>query len=94
MHDSFRIDARLYDKLEEIMHRVIIENFGRPIKISNDDYVPLMDRMFGLVEDRIRSGDYGDEKELDSLIEHLESSILFPTVGDKLRKLKTGTKAN
>ena len=94
MHDSFRIDARLYQKLEERMHRVIIENFGKPIKISNDDYVPLMDRMFGMVEDRIRSGDYGNEEELDSIIEDLESSILFSTVGKKLRKLKAGKKAN
>jgi len=94
MHDSFRIDARLYQKLLEIMGWAIIENFGKPIKISNDDYVPLMDRMFGMVEDRIRSGDYGDEEELDSLIEHLESTMLFSKKGESLRKLKASRKTN
>ena len=93
LHDSFRIDARVYDKLEEIMHRVIIESFGAPIRISNDDYVPLVNKMFGMVEEQIKGGDF-DEGRLDSLINDLEDSILFSKVGEKLRKLKNKSMAN
>jgi hypothetical protein len=61
MHDSFRIDARVYDKLEEIMHRAIITNFGRPIRISNDDLGPLFKRLFGMIDKQIEEGDFDVE---------------------------------
>jgi hypothetical protein len=93
LHDSFRIDARLYEKLQEIMSKVIIESFDRPIRISNDDYIPLIDRMFGMVEEQIKGGDYNEER-LGSLIKDLEDSILFSKVGEKLRKLKNESMAN
>ena len=48
--DGFRIDARVYDKLEEIMHRVIITNFGRIVRISNDDLEPLLKRLLGMID--------------------------------------------
>ena len=94
LHDSFRIDARLYDKLQEIMHRVIITNFGRPIRISNDDYVPLLGRLIGMAEEKIKSGDIHDEEELESLIHELETSDIFAKVGQKLRRLKNESMAN
>jgi hypothetical protein len=50
LHDSFRVDARAYPELQKIMNRAIITNFDRPIPVSNDDYVPLIDRMFGIRE--------------------------------------------
>jgi hypothetical protein len=87
LHDSFRIDARLYEKLQEIMLKVIIESFGKPIRISNDDYVPLMGRLVGMVEDQIKSGDY-DEERLNSLIQDLEPMFLGSRLSAKIKKLK------
>jgi hypothetical protein len=75
------------------MHRVLIESFGRPIRISNDDYVPLINRLFSMVEKQIKGVNY-DEERLDSLIKDLEDSILFSKVGEKLRKLKNESMAN
>lgn len=43
------------------MHRVIITNFGRPIRISNDDLEPLFKRLFGMIDKQIEEGDYDVE---------------------------------
>ena len=94
LHICLHSHARIYDKLQEIMHRVILENFGKPIRISNDDYIPLVDRMIGMVEDQIKNGDYDDEEELDDLIHDLESSILFTKVGERLKRLKADSTAD
>lgn len=61
MHDSFIIDARHYQNLEDIMNRVILESFGTHIGISNDDYVPLVERMFGIIDEQIEKGSYDNE---------------------------------
>ena len=78
------------------MHRVIITNFDRPIQISNDGFVPLMDRMISMVEDQIKSGEYADrEEELDSLLDYIaEDSNLLSEVGKRLKKLKDKSAAN
>ena len=84
-HDSFRIDARHYGKLEEIMQKAIITNFGRPIPISNDGYMPLVQRLFGMIDKKIEDGDY-DLEEFGELVKDLETSS--NAIKSNLKKLE------
>ncbi|UCG05045.1 MAG: hypothetical protein JSV83_14075 [Desulfobacterales bacterium] len=93
LHDSFRINAGFYNVLNEVMNRVIEENFGIPIPIS-DDHEPLLDRTISKIEEQIRRGDY-DKKELDSLIEDLKSMLpLGYVLSKRFEKLRNEFIAN
>jgi hypothetical protein len=92
IHDSFRVDARAYPQLEEVMNRVMIESFGRPIWITNDDYLPLLERLSGMIEKQIEEGDY-DEEALSTLFNDLnEIAGRMQSDLERLKKLgKTNT---
>ena len=97
LHDSFRIDARLYQKLEEIMYRAIVTNFKRPIHVSNDDYIPLLQRLFGMIDKQIEAGDYDEEafrdlvKDLHVMTKRIQSNLKG---FENLRKRKADDIAN
>jgi hypothetical protein len=93
LHDSFRINAGAFNVLKDVMDRVIEENFGIPIPIS-DDHEPLLDRTISKIEEQIRRGDY-DKKELDSLIEDLKSMLpLGYVLSKRFEKLRNDFIAN
>ncbi len=93
LHDSFRINAGAYKKLEEVMNRVIEENFRIPIPIS-DDHEPLLERAIHKIEEQIKRGDY-DKKELDSLIKNLKTMLpLGFALSERFEKLKNELLAN
>ena len=93
LHDSFRIDARLYPNLKEVMNKVIKDSFGRQIRISNDDYMPLLERMFGIIDKQIEEGNYNEEalsalfRDVEEITGRMRSDL------ERLKKLgktKTG----
>jgi len=87
LHDSFRINAGAYKTLEEVMNRVIEENFRIPIPIS-DDHEPLLERTIRKIEEQIKRGDY-DKKELDSLIKDLKTMLpLGFALSERFEKLR------
>ena len=85
LHDSFRIDIRLYDGLEKVMRLVIQTKFGKQINIS-DEWVPCMTKMITIIVDRIINRDMKEE-EIDDLIQYVESKGLS-TISKMFRKLK------
>ena len=52
LHDSFRIDVRYFPELDVAMDLAIRTKFGKPIKVSNDDFEPLMLRAFETIKDK------------------------------------------
>ena len=71
LHDSFRIDARYFPELDIAMDLAIRTKFGKPIKISNDDFEPLMVRAIETIKDRVKRGEL-DENEIEDLINIVE----------------------
>jgi hypothetical protein len=74
LHDGFRISAEMYPKLEEVMHRVVTENFGRDIWISNDEYPLLAMKLFDMIAEGIDKGEH-DEQSLNTLFNDIEQII-------------------
>ena len=86
IHDSFRVDARLYQKLEEIMRQVISQNFGSYIPITNDDLEPLMTRIQDILTERLAEGDEELERNLTADVIEMSSRL------DKLKTMKVSVK--
>ena len=86
IHDSFRVDARLYQKLEEIMRQVISQNFGSYIPITNDDLEPLMTRIQDILTERLAEGDEELERNLTADVIEMSSRL------DKLKAMKVSVK--
>ena len=74
LHDSYRIDARLFDELRNLMHTIIYQNFGRHIPISNDDLQPLVESM-GIKMIKDLEDGTGDTDEIEAIFEDLEVFI-------------------
>jgi hypothetical protein len=86
IHDSFRIDARLFDELRTVMHRVIYENFGRFIGISNDDFESFLQGMLGKIQKDIDEVT-GDKDELrNTLLKDLDGLKGFMTMLEDISK--------